>query len=327
MDQEADRRRDPHLRVDRVQHRPHPLAGIGVLDRGAGEELDRADVGVGIDDPPRKLASRLGLKVGDPLQAGQEDGHDRAVEGEVDEERYDEAKVGLREEEQGRGDVDGHVDHQVRQLHHRLAHAERGLHQLGREAAREVVREEGARLAQEGAVRAPPDRHRHVGHDALEEDKLVEKREERPDERDQAEDQEELAAMRVKEPLAPRLAHPADDLAHEVEGQDLDEGDRDGEEDRRGEQPAERPHVVPDERDQPRGRGLGRPGGQGVRQALEEAEHARPLPERGGARQGRGSRGESAATEGCRRDLPCAEGPCRPCHCHVFLRWGRILTR
>ena len=75
----------------------------------------------------------------------------RDVDDEPDEERHGQPPVAGRRQDHGAGEVDDDVDQHVEQLHHHFAHGERGLHQLGADAAGELVLEVAHRLADAGS--------------------------------------------------------------------------------------------------------------------------------------------------------------------------------
>ena len=138
-----------------------PSRGVGRLAPRMREQLDRLDVGVAVDDAAGHRRARIGLLLGDLAEPRDEI---------AQQQRYSrrarptsgsgQPPVGRADDEQHAEEIDDDVVEHVDQLDDAFAHGERGLHQLGGDAAGELVLVEGHRLLEQVAVHLPADAHR-----------------------------------------------------------------------------------------------------------------------------------------------------------------------
>ena len=231
------------------------LAREGLLPLGMGEELDRQDVGVAVDDPAGQHRAGLRDLEGAALDARHEVGQGRDEGDDPKQQRQDELRVDLQEQQQGADGVDRHEPECVDRLHHRFPQRGSGLHDLVGDAPGEVVLEEGKALAQHVAMRLPADQVGQAGHDGLVDQQGMQPEDQGPqDQRDESHDRKG-AAMFGKEGRG-RLgfAHQIDDLAEEGEKRDLDQRGAEADQHDGAQQRPDLLGIVPIEGGQPSGR-------------------------------------------------------------------------
>ena len=230
-------RHQPHLAVHRAQELVHRLPRIAFLAARVREELDRRDVGVAVDDAPGHQRARVGLSFGNLAQPRDEVPQQRDIGGEPDEERHRQPQIAHRSQHHGTDEVDDDEDRHVEHLHHHFADRERSLHQLGADAAGELVLEVAHRLAQQIAMRHPADALREVAEQRLVDDQRVGQLQQRQHAEQNHCHQPELPALVGEEGRAVGSAEPVDDRAHEAEQRDLEQRNG-GTKHRHGDQPA-----------------------------------------------------------------------------------------
>ena len=145
----------------------HRRAHIGVLLARAGEQLERQDVGVSIDDAAghdRARFRHLGRAV---AHARHEQPQHHRIAGEPDHDRQRQPLIGGGEQEHRAGAVDHDVPDRRDHRDQALAHSRPGLHHLVGDAAGEIVLEERPALAHHMPVVLPADHVGDVGRDRL----------------------------------------------------------------------------------------------------------------------------------------------------------------
>ncbi|MNL42927.1 hypothetical protein D3C87_1654150 [compost metagenome] len=86
------------------------------------EQLDRADIGVAVDDTARHHRPCVGLFLGDLLQPRHEVADDADVDCQPDAERDHQPPVGGGDDGEHRDEVADDIDEDVEDLHHGFAH-------------------------------------------------------------------------------------------------------------------------------------------------------------------------------------------------------------
>jgi hypothetical protein len=143
------------------------MTGVFLLALGMGEQLDRLDVGVAVDDAPGQGRARLGHVLALPGDARNEPCGDGDKPGEPQPQRDQQPAIGFgqdrrRADEEDRGIPDLGCD-----LVHRIVQCRGKLDLLVGDPAGEVVGEEAQGLAQHLAMRPPADQRAHLGVEAL----------------------------------------------------------------------------------------------------------------------------------------------------------------
>ncbi len=229
-----------------------------VLALGAGEELDRLDVGVAVDDAPRQARTRLG-DGGRALAYRRHQLPDgEHVERQPHGDRRDQPEIEPTEKPHRAADIDDQRPDAVDEAAHGLAQRRAGLHHLLGDAPGEIVVEEGEALAQHVAVVLPAHHRRQAGDQRQIVEAAQEQRNHRPQHQHDEDHAGELPAMGGEEFAARRRARPVDDLAEEDVERHLDHGAGQRDEQHRQHQPAHRMDEIAIERQQPVGRALDR---------------------------------------------------------------------
>ena len=215
-----------HRPVDRVEEARHAFLGEGGLALGMREQLHRLDVGVAVDDAPGHRRAGVGLFLTDLAEARDEIFQQHQIADQPDGERHRQAPVGGADDHQHAQEVDDDVVEHVDELDDAFAHGKRGLHQLGGDAAGELVLVEGHRLLEQIAMHLPANAHGIVAHHRL----LVEQRME-PHGPGQHEKHDEgharqLPLLGLQEGLAVLRRQPVDDMAEEAEHPHFGNSDR-----------------------------------------------------------------------------------------------------
>ena len=224
----------------------HGMTGVVLLAARMREELDGLDIGVAVDDPARHFGPRVRLNPGHVAQTRHEYGKDDHVADQPQDQRQGEAPIMACQQGQRAQEIDHHIDADIQQCQHCLAHGQSGLHDLLRNAAGKLVLKETQALAKDVAMRPPPHQHRKVPEHALKMEQAVPQHEQRvADEHCPAQDHEQETVIR-QEGLTVSAPEPVDEAAHEAEKHDL--GDRDNGDQQRGDrQPRQyRPGIVED---------------------------------------------------------------------------------
>ena len=189
------------------------------------EQLDRLDVRVAVDDAAGHHRARIGLLLRDTAEAGHEIDQKPDIADQPHDERQRQPPVGRSDDEQRTEEIDQHVVEHVDQLDHAFAHGERSLHQLGSDAARELVLIERHRLLQQIAVHLPADSHGVVAHQRLVLQQRVEPDRSRQDHHDHERHGAQLPAFRLEKRLPILRRKPVDDRTEEAEHPHLGECD------------------------------------------------------------------------------------------------------
>jgi hypothetical protein len=171
--------------------------------------------------------TRVRLPCRDIGQARDEVAQDQDIDRHPDQQRDRQAQIRPRGDDEHAAEIHDHVEDDIQQLHHRLAHGERGLHHLGGDAAGEVVLEERQALAEQVAMRLPADDHGVVAQQGLMHDERVQQHGDgQGDQHGECRPQE--AALRP-EHLPPRgMRQPVDQIAEIAEQGDLQDRDQAG---------------------------------------------------------------------------------------------------
>ncbi len=202
VDEYVEERNLPHLPVNSAQEFVHARAGVCLLPPCMGEELDRAYVGVAVDDAPGHHRARVGLFLGDPLQPRNEIGDDHDIDDEPQPERHHEAPISGRHDNQHRRKITHHIDEDVEDLHHRFTDGKRRLHDLRRHPPGKFVGEERHALPQQIAMHLPTRDHRIVAEQHLMHHEGVERHQPRQADEDQRCHPGEPAALGRKKGFA-----------------------------------------------------------------------------------------------------------------------------
>ncbi|MNL14113.1 hypothetical protein D3C87_1350430 [compost metagenome] len=214
-----------HLLVNRAQEAIHGFAGIALLAPGMGEELDRGDIGVAVDDPAGHQRTGIGLRLGNLAQARDEITQQPEITGQPDNKGQSQPRIAHEREDDRAGEIDDHVDGDVENLHDHFAHGKGGLHQLGANAACKLVLEIAHGLADEIAMRHPADALGKVAQQRLVDDHCVGHLQQRNDQQQEHAHAGQLPALVDEKGLAVGRAQPIDDRSHEAEQHDLERRD------------------------------------------------------------------------------------------------------
>ena len=217
VEQPVEGRDHAELAVDGLEEVTHAFSGVGRFAAGMAEQLDGLDVRVAVDHAAGHHRPRIGLLFADPAELGNEVAQQRDVADEPDGERQRQPPVRRSHDDQHSGEIDDDVVQHVRELHDGLAHGERRLHQLGGDAACELVLVEGHRLLQQVTVHLPADPHRVVADQRLHIEKRL-----APDHQRQRHQHDrghacEPPSLVGEEGVSVRRRQPVDDVAEEGE--------------------------------------------------------------------------------------------------------------
>ena len=188
------------------------------------EQLHRGDVGVAVDDAAGHHRARIRLGLRDLAEARNVVAQHGAVEQQPDEERNGQPPVIGRGKDHGADEIHRDENHHVEQLHHHFAHGERGLQQLGGDAAGELVLKIAHRLAQHIAVAHPADPMREVPEQGLVDDQAVERDQPEQDDEKRKHAQKRAGFLR-EEGFRVGIAQPVDDASEEAVDENLRSGD------------------------------------------------------------------------------------------------------
>ena len=267
---------EPHLRVRGLHELLHRVAHVTGFAARVREQLHGRDVGVRIGDPARHQRARIGLRGGHLAESRHEVAQARHVEREPAQERRQHPRVEAADHRQHRQEIDRDEGEDVHRGHPRVAHRERRLHHLGRDAPGELVLIEAHALAEHEPVEVPPQAHREVREQRLVLDQRIQPDHERARGDDRAEQQQAVALLRP-ELRRGNLRQPVDDPAEHREQQGLERGDDRRAERHREDVAAQAPGAFPHEREKAVRRRRRPRVRVGLDQAFELAEHGRGL--------------------------------------------------
>ena len=148
------------MRLDRVAH-------IGVFLARAREQLQRQDIGVGVDDAPGHDRARFRHLDRGVAHARHEDAQQDRVACEPDQDRQRQPEIGRGQQQHRAGAVDQDVPDRRDHRDQALADRRPGLHHLVGDTAGEIVLEEGPALPHHMPVALPADQVGDIGRDAL----------------------------------------------------------------------------------------------------------------------------------------------------------------
>ncbi len=201
------------------------IASVFVLALEVSEQLDRLDVGVAINDAARHRRAHVRERFRSTPYSRHEIRQRRHVDQDPQNQRTSETPIGPREDKQRAEGEDGHEPERVDDLHHRVAQRRRGLHDVGGDAAREVIGEIRNRLAQDIAMRLPADEIGHPRRDRLLDYEVMgEARQRTPDENQERHGQK-LAAVGLRHLIRARRTQDVDQRADEAQDRDFDQRD------------------------------------------------------------------------------------------------------
>ncbi|MNM35318.1 hypothetical protein D3C81_460080 [compost metagenome] len=208
---------DPGLRAVLDRQFLDRIGDIGLLAAAMGEQLQRGNVGVAVDDASHRLGARLRRDPGTLLRARHEVDHDHHVGQQPQDQRHHQPPVGLREQVQRGAGVDDDVPKRIDHLHRRLAQRGAGLHHPVGHAAGEVVLEEAQALPHHVVVHQPARAIAQARHDGLVDQQVVQADQDRA--RDDRDEQHpaECVGMALEEVRAGLLGDHVDDAAEEIE--------------------------------------------------------------------------------------------------------------
>ncbi len=151
-----------HLRIARVLEGIHGRAGEFRLAPRVGEQLDGGDVGVGVGDAARHHGAGIGLRLAHLAQPWHEVPAGGGVAQHPQREGHEQPDVEAGGQRKDGDQIDAHSDHHIGGREDHVAHGQRSLHDLGGDAAGELVRIEGHALAEHQAVEVPAQPQREV---------------------------------------------------------------------------------------------------------------------------------------------------------------------
>ena len=285
------------------------------------EQLDGGDVGVGVGDAPGHQRARVGLRLGRARQPRHEVAQRRDVQQHPGDEGQQQPGVEAADHRHHGDEVDQHEHQDVGQDHPHVAHRQRGLHQLGGDAAGELVLVEVHALLQQQAVEVPAQPHREVARHRLLLEHRLAGHQQRAAHQHRGQQQQCRAVLR---PQLRRLqrAEPVDDAPEHGEQQRLEHADGGGEQRHQRDVAAQAVAAGPDEGPEAARRQRRRPFGIGLDEFFEGGKqrwlHARrarparvadsPLHNRAWLRAL-----PSPPTAACRDERVCAGGAVRLC--------------
>ncbi len=161
--------------VDRVAH-------VLVLFVRAGEQLDREDVGVAVDDAAHQRRARDRGDLRALAHARHEIDEQRGIAGEPKQDRHREPAIGMRGERHRGGAVHHDVPDRGDRRGQRRAHRRAGLHHAVGNAAGEIVLKERPALAHHVPMRLPANEAGERRGDGLIGDQVARQRHRRPHE-------------------------------------------------------------------------------------------------------------------------------------------------
>ena len=201
------------------------LASVFVLALEVGKQLDRLYVGVAVDDAPRHRSAHVGERFRSTPYSRHEKRQRRHIEDDPQRQWASETPIGPREDEERAESKYGDEPQRVDDLHHRVAQRRRGLHDVGGDAAREVIGEIADRLAQHILMRLPADEIRHSRRDRLLDDEVMGEARQRAADEDQERHRQELAAIGMKHLIRAGRTQEIDERADEAQDRDFDQRD------------------------------------------------------------------------------------------------------
>jgi hypothetical protein len=257
--------------LQELVHRVAREAGFALRVR---EQLDGGDVGVGVGDAPRHQRARVGLVLGHLRQPGHEMAAGQRIQRQPGAERHHHAQVEAAHHRDDGEEVDQHVGHDVGEQEPGVAHRQRRLHHLGRDAARELVLVEGHALAQHQAVEQPAHAHGEVREQRL----VLQQRPAARDadaDRQQHRQREQLVAFALPQLRRRHPRQQVDDMCHHREQQRLEGTDDRGEQRQDQQQPPRSLRVLPQEREEAVGQRVRLGRREGRHERLEALEQGR----------------------------------------------------
>ena len=238
-----------HLPIDGLQEFGHRALRIARFALRVREQFDRRDVGVRVGDAPRHHRSRVGLHLADGAQARHEIPDRERVRAEPAHERHEQPAIETADDEHDREKIDRDENQDIGEDHPRVAHRERGLHDLGRDPAGEFVLVEAQALREHIAVEMPAQPHGEIAGERLLLDEALQRDQGDAAEQDRAE-QQQMSALIREQPRRLDLGEPVDDVAQHAEQQRLERADHGGKEGHCADVAARAARAGPDEREE-----------------------------------------------------------------------------
>ena len=158
---------EPHLAVARgheLLHRRTRKSGFAVRVR---KQLDGGDVGVGVSDAAGHQRTCIGLLLADMAEPGHKESERADIQRQPEQKRQHQLEVKRARQHRHGGDVNHHRHQHIGQHKQRVAHRQRGLHDLGGQAAGKFVLVKSHALAQHQAVEIPAQTHRKINRQRL----------------------------------------------------------------------------------------------------------------------------------------------------------------
>ena len=187
---------EPHLMGEGAAGGLDRLAGIGKLAVVMGEKLDRMDVRIAVDDPPRHGAAGVRARLRGGADARHRPAHKEPVEGKPDEQRQREPRVGIGQQHRRPEDVGDREGDRIEDLKDRIARRRWRLHHAVGDAAGKVVLEPADRLAQHLRMAPPAIERAIVGQHRVVEQQRVQRLQRRAQHQHEHPRRDELGAMR-----------------------------------------------------------------------------------------------------------------------------------
>ncbi|MPM61370.1 hypothetical protein SDC9_108228 [bioreactor metagenome] len=187
-----------HLGVAGFLERLHRIACVLGLAPGVGEQLDGGDVGVGVGNAAGHQRAGVGLLFADLAQARHKVETRGGVARQPDAERHHHAPIEAGGQQQDADEIHAHADQDVDDDEHHFAHRQRGLHDLGGDAARKFVGIERHALAQHQPVKDPAHAHGEVDSQYLVHHQRVQRQQHDAQKQDSG-DADELAPIHLPE--------------------------------------------------------------------------------------------------------------------------------
>ncbi len=273
-----------HARLPAMLHRQlvDRIAHIGLFAAGMGEQLERGDIGVAVDDAPGGLGACIRRDPCARLHARHEERHQRDIHHQPDQQRQHQPGVGLRKQPQRAAGVDHDVPERIDHLHCRFAQRGPGLHHPVGDPAGEIVVEEAQALPYHVVVHQPARAVAQARHDRLVDQQIVQPGEQRPRHQRDRRHPEQFAGMTAEEVRSRSLGQHVDDAPEEVEHRHFHQGkqqtgDQRGQQDR-----PQRPQIMQIEPPHAARRHFPLDWREDIDQGFEPAEHRRHFREKPG---------------------------------------------
>ena len=259
-----------HLRIAREAEGLHGRAREFGFAARVRKQLDGGDVGIGVGDAAGHLRARVGLGLAHGAQARNEIAAGGNVGSGPQQQRHQQPGVEARGQHHHGHEVDRHADNDVGGGEDHVAHRQRGLHDLGGDAAGELVGVERHALAEHQPVEVPAQAQREVDRQHLVLDQRLQRHQAYAQYHDRHQTPER-AALLGQQLRGLDAREPVDDAAHDGKQPGF-VGGRDGREQRHRQHIAAQPlGAGPDKRQKTARQGCGFGRGIGGNAFFEES--------------------------------------------------------